>query len=444
MGRLDRIKDYTAGPGGLRRAHRGAAARRRRGAAPHRGAAPGPVFDCDFKLLGGDPTKGEMRVLLNGAGGGRRGTVVYAGAIFLDDAGAHRPRRGGGARRSVSRDPLTSVRAARCARGPICAAAAWWASGLRGGPHHGDEELPHDGRGQGGALRLSGRLHPGPGREPGRGHQAGQPEDFGPALPPQGRATPFTTWPGASSGPSWAMLCQTGCNSVTNPGTVLGRGSLVAPCTSVASRLLQAQERHPLARGPRPALVIQDVGSEGPRLLFVEPYLTASHAAFAQGLMHHAPARWTLLGLPGRHWRWRLRGAAAFLADQAAQVLASSLGRPGVLGHAGPGRAQGPGPQLWPPGSRLGGVPRKPVGLSRPGPGRPAHARARPLPGLEQPDHRPGRQAGGVQLGLPPRPVFRTRPANWWAVCRTCAPLAWPRSHRGQEPSALPMPIDPG
>ena len=35
------------------------------------------------------------------------------------------------------------------------------------------------------------------------------------------------------------------------------------------------------------------------------------------------PARWTLLGLPGRHWRWRLRGAAAFLADQAAQVLAS-------------------------------------------------------------------------------------------------------------------------
>ncbi|MBU4276020.1 MAG: DUF3524 domain-containing protein [Proteobacteria bacterium] len=69
-------------------------------------------------------------------------------------------------------------------------------------------------------------------------------------------------------------------------------------------------------------LVIQDVGSNGPRLLFVEPYLTASHAAFAQGLMKHLPARWTLLGLPGRHWRWRMRGAAAFLADQAAEVLA--------------------------------------------------------------------------------------------------------------------------
>ncbi|MBU1156026.1 MAG: DUF3524 domain-containing protein, partial [Proteobacteria bacterium] len=53
-------------------------------------------------------------------------------------------------------------------------------------------------------------------------------------------------------------------------------------------------------------LVIQDVGAGGPRLLFVEPYLTASHAAFAQGLMKHLPARWTLLGLPGRHWRWRM------------------------------------------------------------------------------------------------------------------------------------------
>lgn len=69
-------------------------------------------------------------------------------------------------------------------------------------------------------------------------------------------------------------------------------------------------------------LLVQDVGSTGPRLLFVEPYLTASHAAFAQGLMRYVPARWTLLGLPGRHWRWRMRGTAAFLAAQAAEVLA--------------------------------------------------------------------------------------------------------------------------
>ena len=27
--------------------------------------------------------------------------------------------------------------------------------------------------------------------------------------------------------------CETGCNSVTNPGTILGRSSLVAPCLAV-------------------------------------------------------------------------------------------------------------------------------------------------------------------------------------------------------------------
>ncbi len=69
-------------------------------------------------------------------------------------------------------------------------------------------------------------------------------------------------------------------------------------------------------------LTILRAGSSGPRLLFIEPYLTASHAAFMRGLMAHAPARWTGLGLPGRHWRWRMRGCPAYLARQAAGELA--------------------------------------------------------------------------------------------------------------------------
>ncbi|MCF8034458.1 MAG: DUF3524 domain-containing protein [Desulfarculaceae bacterium] len=69
-------------------------------------------------------------------------------------------------------------------------------------------------------------------------------------------------------------------------------------------------------------LTILRAGSSGPRLLFVDPYLTASHAAFMQGLLKHVPARWTALGLPGRHWRWRMRGAASFLARAAANELA--------------------------------------------------------------------------------------------------------------------------
>jgi len=68
-------------------------------------------------------------------------------------------------------------------------------------------------------------------------------------------------------------------------------------------------------------LIIERAGGQGPRLLFVEPYLTASHQAFMHGLMEQVPAHWTALGLPGRHWRWRMRGAASFLAQAAADIL---------------------------------------------------------------------------------------------------------------------------
>lgn len=60
----------------------------------------------------------------------------------------------------------------------------------------------------------------------------------------------------------------------------------------------------------------------GPRLLIIEPYANASHRALVTGLMAHLPGRWTALLLPGRHFRWRLRGAAAFLAEAAADLLA--------------------------------------------------------------------------------------------------------------------------
>lgn len=62
-------------------------------------------------------------------------------------------------------------------------------------------------------------------------------------------------------------------------------------------------------------------GDTGPRLLFVDPYLTASHRALMEGLLAHIPARWTALTLPGRNFRWRMRGAASFLAWAAADIL---------------------------------------------------------------------------------------------------------------------------
>lgn len=68
-------------------------------------------------------------------------------------------------------------------------------------------------------------------------------------------------------------------------------------------------------------LIIQRGGQEGPRYLFIEPYLNGSHRALAQALMQGVPGRWTLLGLPGRFFRWRMRGGAAFLAQSAGDIL---------------------------------------------------------------------------------------------------------------------------
>ncbi len=69
-------------------------------------------------------------------------------------------------------------------------------------------------------------------------------------------------------------------------------------------------------------LVVKSSGQSGPRLLFIEPYLTASHAALCSGLMERVAGCWTLIALPGRHFRWRMRGAASFLARAARAELA--------------------------------------------------------------------------------------------------------------------------
>ncbi|MBI4800183.1 MAG: DUF3524 domain-containing protein [Desulfarculus sp.] len=68
-------------------------------------------------------------------------------------------------------------------------------------------------------------------------------------------------------------------------------------------------------------LTLTRAGDSGPRLLFIEPYANASHRALLEGLLRHVPARWAAATLPGRHFRWRLRGAASFLALAAADLL---------------------------------------------------------------------------------------------------------------------------
>lgn len=67
--------------------------------------------------------------------------------------------------------------------------------------------------------------------------------------------------------------------------------------------------------------MVTRAGESGPRLLFIEPYANTSHRALLEGLIKNLPARWTALTLPGRHFRWRLRGAASYLAQEAADIL---------------------------------------------------------------------------------------------------------------------------
>lgn len=51
-------------------------------------------------------------------------------------------------------------------------------------------------------------------------------------------------------------------------------------------------------------------------ILLIEPYWTGSHKAWAEGLQRHSRHRVEILSLPGRHWKWRMHGAAVTLARQ--------------------------------------------------------------------------------------------------------------------------------
>jgi glycosyltransferase involved in cell wall biosynthesis len=58
------------------------------------------------------------------------------------------------------------------------------------------------------------------------------------------------------------------------------------------------------------------------RVLYIEPYCGGSHAAFTEVLTAAPWARWRSLTLPARHWKWRMRGTAAWIARAHAELLA--------------------------------------------------------------------------------------------------------------------------
>jgi glycosyltransferase involved in cell wall biosynthesis len=51
-------------------------------------------------------------------------------------------------------------------------------------------------------------------------------------------------------------------------------------------------------------------------VLFLEPWDDGSHRAFREGLLACSRHHYTVLSLPGRFWKWRMRAAAAWFADR--------------------------------------------------------------------------------------------------------------------------------
>ncbi len=60
-----------------------------------------------------------------------------------------------------------------------------------------------------------------------------------------------------------------------------------------------------------------------PRVLYLEPFNGGSHAAFTRILTERVDADWTILTLPGRHWKWRMHGASVLFARKHSEVLSA-------------------------------------------------------------------------------------------------------------------------
>jgi len=63
------------------------------------------------------------------------------------------------------------------------------------------------------------------------------------------------------------------------------------------------------------------------RILALEPYYGGSHRAVLDGLAQRTDAEWTLLTLPARKWKWRMRGSAITFAEEA-RALAAEAAQP--------------------------------------------------------------------------------------------------------------------
>ena len=67
--------------------------------------------------------------------------------------------------------------------------------------------------------------------------------------------------------------------------------------------------------------------SDSIRVLSLQPYFAGSHAQFLNGWIEHSRHQWTVLQLPAKHWKWRMRHAAIHFSQEI-QHLASGPDQP--------------------------------------------------------------------------------------------------------------------
>jgi carbonic anhydrase/acetyltransferase-like protein (isoleucine patch superfamily) len=192
----------------------------------------GRVIQDGFELMGGDPTKGKLRVRLEGQEV-NDASVVHAGAVFMDDLIHIAPgaviEPGALIKGPSFIGPGSEVRQGAYLRGGCLIGAGC----VVGHTTEVKNSAMLDGAKAGHFAYLGDSIL---GREVNLG--AGTKLANLKIIDRPFRIKVGETVHMIERRKFGAIMgdgCETGCNSVTNPGTVLGRRSLVAPCKSVPS-----------------------------------------------------------------------------------------------------------------------------------------------------------------------------------------------------------------
>jgi carbonic anhydrase/acetyltransferase-like protein (isoleucine patch superfamily) len=207
----------------------------------------GVAYAEGFTLLGGDPTKGQLRVRLNGEEVADA-AVIHAGAVFMDDEVHIAPgavvEPGVLFKGPTYIGPGSEVRQGAYLRGSCLVGAGC----VVGHTTEMKNSVMLDGAKAGHFAYLGDSIL---GREVnlGAGTKLANLKII---------ETPFKIKVGDTLhqierrkfGAIMGDDCQTGCNSVTNPGTVMGRKAMALPCAAVpagyykpGSKILQAARR---------------------------------------------------------------------------------------------------------------------------------------------------------------------------------------------------------